>query len=61
MAIIVERTPELVLALTLGAARMDVRVVELASCPRCHDRPERYTRAAATLRALLAQLMEDEA
>lgn len=60
MAIIVERTPEIVLALTLGAARLDVRAVELASCPRCHDRPERYTCAAMALRTLLDQLLEDD-
>jgi len=60
MAIIVERTPELLLALTLGAARLDARAAELATCPKCHDRPERHTRAAAQLRQLYKQLSEDE-
>lgn len=60
MAIIVEYTPELLLALALGAGRLDVRSVELANCPRCQDRPERYTRAAATLRDLINQLEESE-
>lgn len=50
-------SPGLLRALTLGAAQCDKRAAELASCKRCHQRPELYTDAAAALRDL-AQLLE---